>query len=68
VLLDALGYAPDVGTIGLETAVWTSRRDGQLGIGRRVLVNQLTPGEHHQAPRFWSATGLVNSPARSRPS
>jgi hypothetical protein len=46
VLLDALGYSPDVGTVDLETALWTSSRDGRLGIGRRLLVNQLTPGEH----------------------
>jgi len=46
VVFHGFGYSPDFGTTEAEDAVWTSSRDGRLGIGRQLLVQNLTPGRH----------------------
>jgi hypothetical protein len=45
-MLSGLGFSPDFGTTPLESVVWTSSRDGQLGIGYQVLVSTLSVGRH----------------------
>jgi hypothetical protein len=45
-LLSGVGYSPESGTTSPEGGVWTSDRDGELGRGKQVLVQGLTPGRH----------------------
>jgi hypothetical protein len=40
------GFSPDFETSDAEDVVWTSSRDGTLGIGYQVVVNHLSPGRH----------------------
>jgi hypothetical protein len=40
------GFSPDFGTTAFEDVVWTSSRDGPLGIGYETLVQNLSVGRH----------------------
>jgi hypothetical protein len=44
--LRGLGYSPDFGTSAFEDLVWTSDRDGTIGVGDNTFTADLTPGRH----------------------
>jgi hypothetical protein len=43
------GFSPDFETAEAEDVVWTSSRDGALGIGYQVVTEHLSPGRHRIA-------------------
>jgi hypothetical protein len=46
IVLVGEGVSSDFGTTVLEDMVWSSHKDGHLGVGREVITNTLSAGEH----------------------
>jgi hypothetical protein len=46
VLLSGAGWSPQDGPLPNESLVWSSDRDGELGFGCRLVVDELSPGRH----------------------
>jgi hypothetical protein len=44
--LRGFAFSPDAGSADPRTFVWTSDKDGALGIGSDVVLDRLTPGDH----------------------
>lgn len=40
------GFSPDFETVESEDVIWTSSRDGNIGIGYQVVTNRLSKGRH----------------------
>jgi hypothetical protein len=40
------GFSPDFGTSDFDDVVWSSNRDGEIGVGYQVITRALRPGRH----------------------
>jgi hypothetical protein len=45
-LLSGAGWSPQEGPLPNESLVWSSDRDGELGFGGRLIVDELSAGRH----------------------
>jgi hypothetical protein len=41
-----VGHSPDFETADFEDTMWTSNRDGYLGVGDQLTTHTLSPGRH----------------------
>jgi Peptidase M66 len=46
VLLSAAAFSPQEGPLPNEALVWSSNRDGELGSGGRLVIDELSAGRH----------------------